>query len=377
MPAATMAAGDCDTAEVARLLAEASRILAGAEQAGREGTQGGKEAPPAPAAPGLKKLTVQDVDVQQAIFEHFDTDNTGQLAQVETVRMMRAMQLFDTTEELVEVIKQMDEDNSGTIDFDEYIEYIDEKCQEDDDFYAQYRDRARNTKLGYDGTTWRKHANVAWLTSQGVMILTALAILGALIYFRFILVPMTMAYFLTFLLGPVQDLLIQRPLVCCNMVCCDKPGIRPALRQHVNCCGKEMRWYEDEDETVANYKTPQERWSHMQKDTGEWNGARMVMRWEHADTGCCYAIPPPQWSEEPTQGGGPIKNLIWEFFVVMKIPEALSVVVTLILTGTLLALTFLVISAEIVSQLYVCLQSAVCSEIVNALLVVRALFVAG
>jgi predicted PurR-regulated permease PerM len=336
-------------AELARLLGEVSRTLAAAGQAGGQST-GDAKAPPAPLAPGCKKLTVEDVDMQQAIFKHFDTDNTGQLAQVETVRMMRAMQLFDTTEELVEVIKQMDEDNSGTIDFDEYIEYIDDKCQVDDEFYVQYHNRSRSTKLGYDGTTWRKHANVAWLTSQGVLILTALAILGALIYFRFILVPMTMAYFLTFLLGPVQDLLIQRPLVCCNMVCCDKPGIRPALRQHVNCCGKEMRWYQDEDETVANYKTPQERWAGMHKDTGEWDGTRMVMRWEDAGTGCCYAIPPPQWSEEPTQGGGPIKNMIWEFFVVMKIPEVLSVVVTFILTGTLLVLTFLVISAEIVSQ---------------------------
>lgn len=313
-----------------------------------------------PLAPGCNILTAEDVDMQQVIFAHFDTDNTGQLSQVETVRMMRAMQLFDTAEELVEVIKQMDEDNSGTIDFDEYIEYIDNKCAADEEFYRQYHKRSRTTKLGYDGTTWRKHANIAWLTSQGVLILTALAILGALIYFRFILVPMTMAYFLTFLLGPVQDLLIQRPLVCCNMVCCDKPGIRPALRQHVSCCGKEMRWYEDDDETVAKYKTPQERWAHMHKDTGEWDGARMVMRWEE-DTGCCYAIPPPQWSEEPTQGGGPIKNMIWEFFVVMKIPEVLSVLVTFLVTGTLLTLTFLVISAEIVSQTPPIVPFAVCS----------------
>ena len=354
---------ELDTAEVARLLGEVCRVLGAAgqqmpEPAGRSSsTESAKEAPPAPLAPGCKKLTVEDVATQHVIFKHFDTDNTEQLAQVETVRMMRAMQLFDTTDELLAVIKQMDEDNSGTIDFDEYIDYIDQQCHVDDEFYKQYQHRSRNTKLGYDGTTWRKHANVAWLTNQGIMILTALAILGALIYFRFILVPMTMAYFLTFLLGPVQDLLIQRPLVCCNMVCCDKPGIRPALRQHVNCCGKDLRWYADEAQSVSKYQTPQERWAGMRKETGEWDGARMVMRWEESGTGCCYAIPPPQWSKEPTQGGGPMRNMIWEFVAVMKIPEAVSVLVTLILTGSLLALTFLVISAELVrsqQQLLTC-----------------------
>ena len=350
---------ELDTAEVAQLLGEVSRLLGAAaqrvqvEQAARASSMESasrKEDPPAPLAPGCKVLTVEDVATQHIIFKHFDTDNTEQLAQVETVRMMRAMQLFDTADELLSVIKEMDEDNSGTIDFDEYIDYIDRKCQVDDEFYKQYQHRSRNTKLGYDGTTWRKHANVAWLTNQGIMILTALAVLGALIYFRFILVPMTMAYFLTFLLGPVQDLLIQRPLVCCNMVCCDKPGIRPALRQHVQCCGKDLRWYADDAQSVSNYQTPQERWAGMRKETGEWDGARMVMRWEESGTGCCYAIPPPQWSKEPAQGGGPMKNVIWEFVAVMKIPEAVSVLVTFILTGSLLALTFLVISAELVSR---------------------------
>ena len=349
-----MPAAEVDQAELARVLADLGRVLGGTDAAQRSGTtanEGSKPAPPSPVAEGCEKLTEHDVEMQQVIFNHFDVDNSGQLAQGETVRMMRAMELFDTAEELVAVIKQMDEDNSGTIDFDEYTEYIDRKCRDDDEFYKQYQERSRNTKLGYDGTKWRKHANVTWLTNQGIMILTSLAILAALIYFRFILVPMTMAYFLTFLLGPVQDLLIQRPLVCCNMVCCDKPGIRPALRQHVSCCGKEMRWYKDEEREEAKYKTPQERWAHVVKDTGEWDGARMVMRWEDEGTGCCYAIPPPQWSEEPLQGGGPIKNMLWELFVVLKIPEALSVLVTFVLTGTLLALTFLVISAELVDVL--------------------------
>ena len=378
-----------DPAELARALAELSRVLGSAADGARlnslvDGVSDSKE--PAAVAEGCEKLTEEDIEQQKVIFDHYDVDNTGQLAQGETVRMIRAMQLFDTAEEISSVIKQMDEDNSGTIDFDEYIEYIDEKCRDDEEFYKQYQLRSETTKLGYDGTTWRKHANVQWISANGIMILTTLAILGSLIYFSFILVPMTMAYFLTFLLGPLQDLLIQRPLVCCNLVICDKPGIRPALRQHVNCCGKEKSWWKDESKLEANYETPQQRWAGVVKDTGEWDGNRMVMvrenpsfppplpahfrvlllwcvwlifahfeeysqRWEDEGTGCCYAVPPPQWSEEPSQGGGPIKNMIWNFFVVLKIPETLSVLVTFVLTGAILALTFIVISAELVEVL--------------------------
>jgi hypothetical protein len=44
--------------------------------------------------------------------------------------------------------------------------------------------------------------------------------MAAIIYFRFMLVPMTMAYFLTFVLGPMIDFLSQRPLVCLGRVFC-------------------------------------------------------------------------------------------------------------------------------------------------------------
>jgi hypothetical protein len=49
----------------------------------------------------------------------------------------------------------------------------------------------------------------------------------AQVYFRFILVPLTMAYFLTFLLGPVIDLLAQRPLICVGQVCCKIAKLSP------------------------------------------------------------------------------------------------------------------------------------------------------
>jgi hypothetical protein len=38
---------------------------------------------------------------------------------------------------------------------------------------------------------------VSWLTNQGVMIMTCFLVVNALTQFRFVLVPLVMAYFLT------------------------------------------------------------------------------------------------------------------------------------------------------------------------------------
>jgi AI-2 transport protein TqsA len=136
-------------------------------------------------------------------------------------------------------------------------------------------------------------------------------------------------------------------------VCCDKPGIRPALGKNVGLLGKDKgSWWKDDAQTEPRYQTPAQRWEHVMKDTGEWDAARRQMRWVHDDeAACCYAIPTAKWSDEPAQGGGPIKRLLFDLFVVGKIPESLSVLVTFVVTGAMLFLVVLLISAEIVAVL--------------------------
>jgi hypothetical protein len=192
--------------------------------------------------PDFVVLSEHDVKEQKHIFGCFDVDDSGQLAQLEVKRMLNAMKLFKTEAELVQVLKEMDEDNSGTVDLFEYLTFLDDKCAADPEFHQHYRALSSKTKLGFDGTTWRKHANISWLGTGGIIVLACLGVLAAVIWFRFILVPLTMAYFMTFLLGPIQDTLIQRPAICCGFVLCDDPGIRPALDQNASCCGKTMRW---------------------------------------------------------------------------------------------------------------------------------------
>jgi len=72
---------------------------------------------------------------------------------------------------------------------------------------------SKKLKLGFAGTSWLQHASITWMMNAGVMIITTAVMLTGLIYFRFVLVPLAMAYFLTFLLGPLMDYIYQRPLV--------------------------------------------------------------------------------------------------------------------------------------------------------------------
>ena len=272
---------------------------------------------------GCKILTAADVSLQEEIFARFDTDNSSRLSQMEVKRMLGAMNLFETTEQLVDVIKEMDSDNSGTIEFDEYIEYIDNKCAFDLAFLKAYRERSANTKLGYDGTSWRHHGNVSWLTNNGVMIITAIAVLGVLMELSYILVPLTMAYFLTFLLGPIQDILIQRPLLCMNYVCCDKPRCRPGQGKDASCLGKTMRWDAVDESGRMKYMTPRERVNSDGLDPeetfadGQWNDLKGRLDWEE-QSGCCYATPPAACKEG-------VRRELWALLNIAKIPDALSV----------------------------------------------------
>ena len=61
-----------------------------------------------------------------------------------------------------------------------------------------------------------------WISHLCLLGLACAAILACSVYLSFILVPLAVSYFLTFLLQPVVKLLTQRPLVCCGRpVCAD------------------------------------------------------------------------------------------------------------------------------------------------------------
>jgi hypothetical protein len=69
-----------------------------------------------------------------------------------------------------------------------------------------------------------------WITHLCLLGLAFAAILACSVYLSFILVPLAVSYFLTFLLQPVVRLLTQRPLVCCGRPVCAELMRRNMLR---------------------------------------------------------------------------------------------------------------------------------------------------
>ena len=295
-----------------------------------------------PAA-GYKCLSEEDIAIQHRIFGMYDNDKNGMLAQNEVKRMLTTMELFDSVDELIEVIREMDDDNSGTIELDEYMQYIDERCANDDAFHISYRNKAQNLKLGYAGTTWRRQGNVSWLSNQGIMILTCLAILQSLIYFRFVLVPLVMAYFLTFLLGPIHDVLIQRPLVCCGYVFCDAPGVRPGMNQDTKCFGKEMKWADKGANGERLYKLASERYDIESIPADQWNLKTKYPNYQEKSR-CCDAAPGQACSADK-----PLQHSLWACLYIAKIPDAFSVVASILIAVMVIGACGVVIGHELVS----------------------------
>ena len=51
---------------------------------------------------------------------------------------------------------------------------------------------------------------IVWGAHSALLIIANAQVVAVLIYFRFVLVPLTLAYFFTFLLSPVQNLFEYR-----------------------------------------------------------------------------------------------------------------------------------------------------------------------
>jgi len=61
------------------------------------------------------------------------------------------------------------------------------------------------------------------MTISYVLVLGIITVI--LVHFIFILVPLTLAYFLTFLLTPLMNVFEQRPLECRGKSCCNPKDI--------------------------------------------------------------------------------------------------------------------------------------------------------
>lgn len=94
---------------------------------------------PAPAAGGttqrrteLKGLTDQQVEDFKLAFSLFDKDGDGSCDTTELETVMRALGQNLTDTELQDMIREVDEDESGSIDFEEFLQLMAKKLHDSD-----------------------------------------------------------------------------------------------------------------------------------------------------------------------------------------------------------------------------------------------------
>ena len=69
-------------------------------------------------------LTTEQIAEFKEAFSLFDKDGKGEISEKELITVLRALGNNPTEEELDTMIKEVDEDGSGTIDFGEFLEMM-------------------------------------------------------------------------------------------------------------------------------------------------------------------------------------------------------------------------------------------------------------
>merc|ERR1711937_1096288 len=83
-----------------------------------------KKAVAAAASAGPKKLTEEQVGQITQAFELFDTDGSGTIETQELKIAMRALGFEPKQEEIDKMVRDVDDDGSGSVDFPEFLDMM-------------------------------------------------------------------------------------------------------------------------------------------------------------------------------------------------------------------------------------------------------------
>ena len=145
-------------------------------------------------------LTEDEVDKFKEIFAMADPTHVGFLGHRQFTDMLAMLNIEVEGEVLAQMFVEMDENDDGEIDFDEFVpsmvNHIDPEAL----------DVMDQIKIGGLGTRMWSRGEVLWAANTGLLIASGGIVLAALIYFNFMLVPLTISYFCVFLFGPIMDM---------------------------------------------------------------------------------------------------------------------------------------------------------------------------
>jgi len=113
------------------------------------------------------------------------------------------------------MFEEMDANGDNQITFDEFAISMHNNL---DDTQMEL---AMSLKPGDMGTSSWKRGEIVWSENCGVIICSVGMLIAVFLYFQFILIPLTTAYFFVFLAAPVCNIMEFRPIVCGSKACCN------------------------------------------------------------------------------------------------------------------------------------------------------------
>eukprot|EP01017_Pseudomicrothorax_dubius_P041827 TRINITY_DN6747_c0_g2_i1.p1 TRINITY_DN6747_c0_g2~~TRINITY_DN6747_c0_g2_i1.p1 ORF type:complete len:255 (+),score=67.34 TRINITY_DN6747_c0_g2_i1:110-874(+) len=97
------------------------------------------------------KLTEEQIMVIKQAFDLFDTDGSGSIEEKELKQVMRALGFSAKTSEVKQMMKELDEDKSGTVEYDEFLAKMKQKILQEHNVEDELRQAFKFYDFGDSG----------------------------------------------------------------------------------------------------------------------------------------------------------------------------------------------------------------------------------
>lgn len=172
-------------------------------------------------------ISDEDIDRFKVCYSMADIEHLGFLGRRQFLDLLKLIgqdAVLEEPELIDNMFQEMDEDGDGQIEFPEFVRAMVNHIGMDT------LEEIAEIELGSQGTRKWSRGEIHWSANTGMILISIGVVIAGLSYFSYILVPLMLAYFLTFLVSPIMNLLEHRPLK--NGKC--DPGYEP---DPVSFCG--------------------------------------------------------------------------------------------------------------------------------------------
>ena len=165
-------------------------------------------------------ISDEDIDRFKVCYSMADIEHLGFLGRRQFLDLLKLIgqdAVLEEPELIDNMFQEMDEDGDGQIEFPEFVRAMVNHIGMDT------LEEIADIELGSQGTRKWSRGEIHWSANTGLILISIGVVIAGLSYFSYILVPLMLAYFLTFLVSPIMNLLEHRPLK--NGKC--DPGYEP------------------------------------------------------------------------------------------------------------------------------------------------------